>query len=210
MPLQKHSVVQKGYPSVAAFIASSPDLAVFRRFGELNVRNLLYLQTELIVLESELETLDGEGSATACGADWRRSWESVLRGQKEEDIVRRKLVLEIRAKLKEYSKRSISNLPPASGTFAGLLTYQTDEALVLHSKVLALEEPPNRALQAFEHWLSEHGHPAMRPIIDRGDEFLERAQDLAALAGSERLNDPLSNFLKDHSGSLLKVRQQDS
>lgn len=81
---------------------------------------------------------------------------------------------------------------------------------MLHSQILALEEPPKRALSAFEHWLSEHGHPAMRPIIDRGDEFLERVQDLAALAGSERMNDPLSNFLKDHSGSLLKVRRRDT
>jgi hypothetical protein len=212
MSLQKALADVKGYPSVAAFIASSPDLAVFRKFGQLNARNLLYLQTELIVLESELEALDREDLANAGEVDWRRSWESVLRGQKEDDNKRRKLVSEIRVKLKEYSKKSVllRTYLSARGASADISTRLIDEALLLHSQILALEEPPKRALAAFEHWLSEHGHPAMRPIIDRGDEFLERVQDLAALAGSERMNDPLSNFLKDHSGSLLKVGQQDT
>lgn len=106
MSLQKASADEKGYPSVAAFIASSPDLAVFRKFGQLNARNLLYLQTELIVLESKLEALDREDLTNAGEVDWRRSWESVLRGQKEDDDRRRKLVSDIREKLKEYSKKS--------------------------------------------------------------------------------------------------------
>jgi hypothetical protein len=43
-----------GYPSLAEDIASDPDRTtlVFRRFDKLAVRNLLYLQSELVELEA--------------------------------------------------------------------------------------------------------------------------------------------------------------
>jgi len=43
-----------GYPSLAKDIASDPDRTslVFRRFDQLAVRNLLYLQSELVELEA--------------------------------------------------------------------------------------------------------------------------------------------------------------
>jgi hypothetical protein len=49
-----------GYPSLADFIAQDPDheTYVFRRFKRLGVRNVLYLQGELIKIERELEALE--------------------------------------------------------------------------------------------------------------------------------------------------------
>jgi hypothetical protein len=44
----------EGYPLLARFIYTSADGAVFRKFTELNVRNLLYLQSELYSLEERL------------------------------------------------------------------------------------------------------------------------------------------------------------
>ena len=43
---------------MAATIASDQDLSIFRRFGLLNTRNLLYLQYELMALETRLQELD--------------------------------------------------------------------------------------------------------------------------------------------------------
>jgi hypothetical protein len=60
-------------------------------------------------------------------------------------------------------------------------------------------------LGVYKQWLDEHGHPAQRPIIDRGDEFLDEPYDLVALAGAERSRDPLSNFLINYCGYLFKV-----
>jgi len=60
-------------------------------------------------------------------------------------------------------------------------------------------------LGVYKQWLDEYGHPAQRPIIDRGDEFLDQAYDLVALAGAERSRDPLSNFLINYCGYWFKV-----
>jgi len=49
-----------GYPQLSAFVASSPShtFQIFRRFGALNARCLLYLQDELCELEHDLEHMD--------------------------------------------------------------------------------------------------------------------------------------------------------
>lgn len=52
-----------GYPRVSAFLDSSPDLAVYRRFGILHSRVLLHKQDQLRNLEAELDWLDLQ--------DWR-------------------------------------------------------------------------------------------------------------------------------------------
>ena len=41
----------EGYPSFAQFIARDGDAAIFRKYAQLSARNLLYLQSELYVLE---------------------------------------------------------------------------------------------------------------------------------------------------------------
>ena len=45
----------EGYDRFAQFMGTHPKLAISRRFGALNLRNLLYLQAELIYLEDELK-----------------------------------------------------------------------------------------------------------------------------------------------------------
>lgn len=56
--LRQNSVRERpalqGYPKLARFIGERPGFAIFRRFSELNARNLLYLQAELLDIEEEL------------------------------------------------------------------------------------------------------------------------------------------------------------
>ena len=56
--LRQNSVRERpalqGYPKLARFIGERPGFAIFRRFSELNARNLLYLQAELLDVEEEL------------------------------------------------------------------------------------------------------------------------------------------------------------
>jgi len=56
MRTSRHHVARPldGYPSLAEDISSDPDRTslVFRRFDRLAVRNLLYLQSELVELEA--------------------------------------------------------------------------------------------------------------------------------------------------------------
>jgi hypothetical protein len=102
-PSGNRSAHYKGYPSVAAHLASSSELAVFRKFSNLNMRNLLYMQTELIMLEAELAELDQEDAADTNRAVTLQSWEAILRGSSEKDVMRKEVALTMRTKLREYS-----------------------------------------------------------------------------------------------------------
>jgi hypothetical protein len=93
----------KGYPSVAAYLASSSELAVFRKFSNLNMRNLLYMQTELLMLEAEFAELDQQDAADT-RAVTLQSWEAVLRGTTEKDVIRKEVALTMRKKLRDYSR----------------------------------------------------------------------------------------------------------
>jgi hypothetical protein len=48
----------RGYPQFAALINADPAFAVFRRFGTLRARSLLYKQDELVEMEARLNELD--------------------------------------------------------------------------------------------------------------------------------------------------------
>lgn len=90
-----------------------PEIAMFRRFGALNPRNLLYMQNNLVVLERELKELEVEDakSPDEMKERYRRSsyWLSTANIEingalRDGDTRQRDLVLEMRRLLDEYSK----------------------------------------------------------------------------------------------------------
>jgi hypothetical protein len=93
----------EGYPRIAAYIDSDSDTALFRRFGVLHARSLLYKQVELTELEAQLNKLDKEDEGEP-GADpnkWRLGHSTSLNdGQMNEK--RRDLMKKIDEKLEEY------------------------------------------------------------------------------------------------------------
>jgi hypothetical protein len=54
-----------GYPRLAAFVASEPNLMQFRGFRTVRARLLLHLQTEIQALEDKLFDLDRAHSGDA-------------------------------------------------------------------------------------------------------------------------------------------------
>ena len=101
----------KGYPSLAAFIASDLDHSsvLYKRFDKLSARNILYLQSELAELErrqvefDEQDFLDDSLSTKKTARDWRAfSDVAAVTGSRAEE--RMKLSMEIRSKIKEHSK----------------------------------------------------------------------------------------------------------
>jgi hypothetical protein len=96
-----------GYPRMAARMGLIPETAMFRRFGALNCRNILYLQHELCQLECDLKKLewaDNESTTGmkrdyACDAYWLKSASAARDG----DAKQRDLVMRLRATLREYS-----------------------------------------------------------------------------------------------------------
>ena len=103
---------KEGYANVARWIALDADheTFVFRRFDELAARDLLHLQSELLVIEKELEELDqaDASSKDLDRLDVCRTWEK-LRERcdqgNESAIGRMKLNMKLREKLKEYRER---------------------------------------------------------------------------------------------------------
>jgi hypothetical protein len=92
----------KGWPQLAFFIARNPKLAAFSRFGDLNVKSLLYYQAQLIRLRKKLhlqEKRDEEGGNEATKDFANRADSLVV----SEGSAQWKLITEIRLLLKEYS-----------------------------------------------------------------------------------------------------------
>ncbi len=102
----------EGYSRLDRLMGDHPNYAIFRRFGTLNTENLLYLQAEIQELELDLWKQQKEDRESG-HPDWMkyvRYW-LVLKESGEADAEpgnnhrQRKLILKIRAKIKEYSKR---------------------------------------------------------------------------------------------------------
>lgn len=108
----------EGYNKLASLMGACPEVAILRRFGSLNARNLLYLQAELVALEDSLRacTERNKASSDADRAASARDWYTLSRlgstGNNSSDVdagEEWRTMLEIREKLKEYSLWLSSN-----------------------------------------------------------------------------------------------------
>ena len=104
----------KGYPSLAAFIASDrdKDTVIYRRFDRLSARNLLYMQSELVELEARQDAFDAEDSqGTLEAKDSARNWQTLNKRAAETGNTKEKerleVVRDIRKTLKEYRKNTL-------------------------------------------------------------------------------------------------------
>ncbi len=105
----------QGFADFAQYIASDYSLSIYRKFATLGARNLLYLQTELQLLELELQELDDEDKRTIAESSDNgekietekaaRSWE-VLREQAEDgegkSARKLRMIYRIRKLMEEY------------------------------------------------------------------------------------------------------------
>lgn len=109
LPSASSELSKEGFAGVARWIARDcdGDTLVYRSFNELGARNLLYLQSELLALEHELDGLDKEDalSSDMVAKDAARTWETLISRDavNDEKAGRRlKLIKLIREKIKEY------------------------------------------------------------------------------------------------------------
>jgi hypothetical protein len=99
-----HLVV--GYPKIAGHMNIQPETTIFRRFGELNAKNLLYLQAELVLLEEELRKCEISDSCSQTGekSNYSVSWYWLSRSGADGDTKQLQIILKIRKLLQKYSK----------------------------------------------------------------------------------------------------------
>ena len=93
------------YTRLSTLMGAHQELALFRRFADLNVKNLLYMQSELVHLEAELKNIELENRQS--GESEKSTLLVSLFDLKESFGTKNELqwqkALEIREKLKCYS-----------------------------------------------------------------------------------------------------------
>lgn len=105
-----------GYPRFSRFLNSDPErfLMVFKRFDRLAIQNLVYLQSELQVLQEKLDGLfDADFKNSGPDAYLRknclRSWsefEDAVQSGNNEERERMRLIFKIRRKLRTYRENT--------------------------------------------------------------------------------------------------------
>lgn len=168
----------EAYPSFADFIASDPELSVYRRFDGLSSRNLLYLQSELLDLQTQLADFDEEDLNEKNGDVIlsAKCWETFATRAEEHprENERMETIRRIRVVMKEYQ-----------------------EALILRSQVLKLQRPSDRVFGVFSNWFSTR-----KPFSGCGKHLLKEQNDFVAL-GAIQEQDRLSKIIHDLGGKFL-------
>jgi len=107
---QAEEKLRRGWLRLAQVLAETPCCESFPRFRELNVKNLVYFQVELAVLQSRLHKIELDDKQNKRPrVDYARNAESMLFVSPEdaadpETTRQRETVYEIRRLLKEYSR----------------------------------------------------------------------------------------------------------
>ena len=149
----------EGYAKIAERMATLPSLAIFRQFQALRAQNLLYMQAELVELETRFreqasrDSQSQEPNEKLYSRDWLTLSSPDDKGQIGEQW---RLALEIRGKLEAYGMRS---------SFPGLKhspsnsQWTIETALLRHIKLSSTCEKPRK--QALDILTSNLDNPAL-------------------------------------------------
>jgi len=172
----------QGYPRLATRMGLYPEFAIFKRFGDLSTRNLLYLQAELTYLSADLLDLEKEDDEDKAikGIRYAQDWYKLGNSHSEEDNQNGQwdLVLKMRAKVTEY-----------------------EEALIRASTIASMPSPNNSDLSAVQAYL--YGSEMRLPFRGIDKDIYgslvkpkDHAPDLIALR-SRQSEDPFSRLISN-------------
>ena len=186
-----------GYASVANFIASDKEhsTSIYRRYKQLAARNMLYLQSELRILELRQEELDREDAGGKIddldmAMDLEVLAERALKPDDHKAKERVKLSKEISEKLKEY-----------------------EETLLRNAAVLQLRQPTKQVYNAFQSEFNNNGKSQelrFPKLAGTSSDLYEEdhADDLITLCPSPPDEDRLTIWLRHHFPTLFMRRRQ--
>jgi hypothetical protein len=109
--VQKNIPRMEGYPQISQLMWQHTELAIIRKFGNLNMLNLLHMQGEIMHLEDKYYKLSQTDNESSSRAYRSRDWWSLTQLDCEGKREQWDTLCEIREKLREYSI-SISFLIP--------------------------------------------------------------------------------------------------
>lgn len=94
----------EGYAKTAHFMGLHDDHAIVRQFKSLSMRNLLYLQAEILHIEEKLSDLAKRDMNHKDRKHYTNDWWSLSQGEEVEDREQWEVALELREKLDKYRK----------------------------------------------------------------------------------------------------------
>ena len=184
----------EGYPRIAAYVNSDVDTVLFRRFGDLHARCLLYREVELNDLEKKLNQRDKKDESKE-ETEWRVTHGIHHdNGKKNED--RKALIEEVERKLKSYCELK------ARRHFSPALTVP-DDLLLLESKMRKLPRPSERVHRNFMDYIYTEN-----PFGESDIDFIFHEQDFVSLENfEESWLDQLIHRLMGHATKgIFRVR----
>lgn len=89
-----------GYPKLAGRMSGKLETVIFRRFNELNMKMLLYMQAELFRLEKQLWDAESEDArGTGNKSKYSRDYDALLASHQDGDTTQLELIERIQEKL---------------------------------------------------------------------------------------------------------------
>ena len=117
---QNHQVEEymPGFAEVSAFISLDKEGGLYRRFRQLSARNILYLQSEIAILEHRLEACDQADAAVTdfeermmvnqCAVDWQILKQHSRTNDRAKERI--DLITNLRPMMKTYCTSKLQNL----------------------------------------------------------------------------------------------------
>ena len=186
--VDKHEV---GYGKVASFQDVDPSLSIYRKFGLLRKRALLYLQDELKYLEEELKVAD---TSEFTDGDPRRLFSRRIDFSRKSTSPRKELIPKINEKLAAYDALLLRTREIESIPRPGLRAQRTLYRLVRNSQSLKANEmdwirygPDLASLSnSVDHgWFATLFEDLLSHLPQRLTNFFFQGKEEAIMAGTE-------------------------
>ncbi|KAL2792930.1 hypothetical protein BJX66DRAFT_233964 [Aspergillus keveii] len=168
-----------GYARLASLMANDKGLSIFRSFKKLNTKNLLYLQAEIVNVQTELERLiqEDEASVDETRKQFSTSVYCLKEGLLGSESDQWAKVLELRELLDKYNTAALQ-----------------------YAQILRLKRPQDTDRDVFKTWLSQNAFCSTVAELDQwfGEEGVdddENERDLVTLCGRYENVDPLTRWV---------------
>ena len=176
-----------GYSNLAALMGEQVELAIFRGFRSIGLRNLLYLQAEVLHLEEDLQFLATRDHAHSDRQFHATDWWSLSQGQSEGDTEQWAKILELRGALERYRESSLPQRHECPFKRTGIDYIPRpwiDDALLKQSSVAQLGPPRTYDLKFLREWLERPTMGAFPLLgLDRKTWDPSNESDLVAIHG---------------------------
>jgi len=108
-----------GYPQIVSLMSQHEELAILRKFGNLSIQNLLFMQAELMHLEEKLTRIAAKEDDGSSSSLKYRDWWTLSRPNENGGNEHWEIVMDIRTKLEKY--REYESLVPS--TYADRISF---------------------------------------------------------------------------------------